>query len=155
MLEKETLIGNYTEKRTIKTDAGSALQYLSGMQCSTSSGKNNPGTLRLMPLGPGRHTQKSQSSRPGNSCPSWKTGTQTADHSSRPISKSLQTAGRNQGCPCGSGPRARLVKKKDELGIKGPFKGHYRVEVKRAMVTAVHESITQGLTQKQACEILG
>src|SRR5208283_403509 len=141
MLKKETLIGNYTEKRTIKTDAGPALQYLSGMQCSTSTDENNPGTLRLMPLGPGRHTQKSQSSRPGNSCPSWKTGTQTADHSRRSISKSLQTAGRNQGCPCGSGSRACFVKKKDELGLKGPIKGHYKIEVKRAMVKAVNESI--------------
>src|SRR5208283_3389873 len=114
LFEKETLIGNYTEKRTIKTDAGPALQYLSGMQCSTSSGKNNPGTLRLKSLGPGHHTQESQSSIPGIPRPTWKTGAQKADHSRGSISKSLQTARRDQGCPCGSGPRARLAKKKDE-----------------------------------------
>jgi len=53
------------------------------------------------------------------------------------------------------GARARLVKKKDELALKGPLNGHFKQEVKQAVVTIINNAVAQGLTQKQACGIFG
>ena len=125
------------------------------MQQSASSGKNHPGPIRSKPLGPARHTQKSQGRIPGNPCPSRQTRAQTTNRHRGSASKDLQRAGSGKGCPCCRRTRTSLVKKKDELGLKGPLKGHFSVQVKKAMVTAVHESRARGLTQKEACEALG
>lgn len=53
------------------------------------------------------------------------------------------------------GARARLIKKKDELALKGPLTGHFKPEVKQAVITAINNAIAQDLTQKQSCEIFG
>lgn len=51
--------------------------------------------------------------------------------------------------------RAILVKKKDELALKGPLRGHFKQEVKQAVVNIINDAITCSLTQKRACEIFG
>ena len=53
------------------------------------------------------------------------------------------------------GARAILVKKKDELALKGPLNGHFKLGVKQAVVTIINNAVAQGLTQKQACGIFG
>jgi len=155
--QKEATIGTYYEsklkERTFKTHPGAALQHIPGMQRTRRSGKDGPGTLRLKALGPDWHTQEGQSSGYGSPCQSGETGTKTTGYPRRAVSKSLQRAKRNQRRACSRRARAVLVKKKDELGLKGPLKGHFKLEVKRAVVNVIHHAVTQGLTQKQACEI--
>ena len=51
--------------------------------------------------------------------------------------------------------RAILVKKKDELNLKGPLIGHFKLEVKQAVVNIINDAATGGLTQKRSCEIFG
>ncbi|MBL7132070.1 MAG: transposase, partial [Candidatus Omnitrophica bacterium] len=81
--------------------------------------------------------------------------TKTATHIHGTVSKNLQRAQRNQRRSCSRGARAVLVKKKDELGLKGPLKGHFKQELKRAVVAVINNAVTGGLTQKRACEIFG
>ena len=119
------------------------------------SSKTNPGTLRAKALGFSCHTEKGQISGYGSPCQSQETGQKTADHTRRTISKSRERALRNQGRTCGCWARAILVKKKDELALKGPLNGHFKQEVKQAVVTVINNSVAQGLTQKQSCEIFG
>ncbi len=51
--------------------------------------------------------------------------------------------------------RVILVKKKDELNLKGPLIGHFKLEVKQAVVNIINDAVTGGLTQKRSCEIFG
>ena len=118
-------------------------------------GKDHPGSLRLKPLGPRRHTQESQTRGSGNSLSSREARPQTTDCLRRSTPKGLQRVRSRKGRPCRRRARAGLVKKKNELGLKGPLKGHHRVEVKKTMVAAINESIAQGLTQKEACRTIG
>jgi len=106
-------------------------------------------------MGPGCHTKEGQGGSYGSPCQSQKTGQKTADHTSRTVSKSFKRALGNQRRARGCWARAILVKKKDELGLKGPLIGHFKQEVKQAVVNIINNSIAQGLTQKQSCGIFG
>jgi len=123
------------------------------MQRARRSGEANIGTLRLKAMGPGCHTQESQSCGHGRPCPSRQTRTKATSYPRRTVSKSIQRAKRNQRRPCGRWARTVLVKKKDELGLKGPLDGHYKQEVRRTVVTVINDAINQGLSQKRACGI--
>ena len=68
----------------------------------------------------------------GSPCPSRETGTQTAGYCRRTVLKSVQRTRRNQRRACCRGARTVLVKKKNELGLKGPLNGHFKLEDKRA-----------------------
>lgn len=125
------------------------------MQRSGRSGKDDPGTPRFKAMGYGCHTQKNQSRSHGGHCQSKKTGTKAASHICRTISKSAKRTQRNQRCACSRGARAVLVKKKNELGLKGPLNGHFKQEVKKAVVNVINDAVTQGLSQKRACGIFG
>jgi len=125
------------------------------MQRAKGSGKNYPGTLWPAAVGPGCYTKKDQSSSHRSPCQSHKTRPKTSDYTRRTVSKSLERAQRNQRRACSRWARAILVKKKDELALKGPLNGHFKQEVKKAVVTIINNSITQGLTQKQSCGIFG
>ena len=106
-------------------------------------------------MGFGRHTQKSQGRGYGGSCSSQKTGPKTKGPAGGTVSKGLQRAQRDQRRACGRGSRALLVKKKDELGLKGPLNGHFKQEVKKAVVNIINKAVIQGLTQQCACEMFG
>jgi len=125
------------------------------MQRSECAGKNDSGALRAKTLGPGCHAQEDRGSGLGCSCSSRKTGSQAPCYTRRTVPASLQRARRNQRRARGRRARAVLVKKKDELGLKGPLSGHYKLEVKRTVVTVINESVAQGLTQKRSCGIFG
>ena len=155
--QKEVTIGTYNKpkERTAKTYTRTTLQHLPGMQRPGRSGKNYPGALRLKAMGSGCYTQESQGSKLRGPGQSQKTGQETTGHPSRTAPKSAQRTRRNQRCACHRRSRAVLVKKKNELGLKGPLNGHYKPEVKKAVVNVINESISQGLTQKQACRIFG
>jgi len=101
------------------------------------------------------YTKKGQISCNGSPCQSQKTGQKAADYTRRTISKSIQRTQRNQRRSCGCRARAIIVKKKDELNLKGPLIGHFKLKVKKAVVTIINNAISQGLTQKQSCEIFG
>jgi len=149
-------IGTYEYKeRTLKTYTGTTLQRLPGMQRARRSDKANPGTLRLKALGSGCHTKEDQSRKPGSPCQSRKKRPKTPDYTRRTVSKSYERTLRNQRRALCRGARAILVKKKDELNLKGPLTGHFKLEVKKAVVTVINNSIAQGLTQKRSCEIFG
>lgn len=154
---KEVTIGtnNKPKERTSKTYGRTTLQYLPGMQCARGSGKGNPGALRAKALGPGCHTQEGQSGKPGGPGQSKETWPQAAGYPSRTVSKSAQRTPGDQRCPCNRRARAVLVKKKNELGLKGSLKGHFKKEIKETVVNVIKESINKGLSQKQACEVFG
>jgi putative transposase len=152
-------IGNYYEhklkERTHKTDPGTALRDISGMQRAGRAGQDHSGTTRPQTLGHGRHTQKDQIS--GHRCSGQpeKTGQKTASRISRAIPTGIQRAQRDQrrsGC---RRARAVLAKKKDELKLKGPLTGHFKKEVKVSVVNIIKEAISNGFTQKRACETFG
>ena len=111
--------------------------------------------LRAQSMGSHCYTQEDQNSSYGSPIPSRKTRAKTTFNSRRTISKSIQRARPNQRRACGRRARAVLVKKKDELGLKGPLSDHFKIEVKRAVITIINDAVIQGLTQKQACRILG
>ena len=149
-------IGTYEYKeRTLKTYAGTALQHLPGMQRARRSDKANPGTLRLKAMGSSYHTKESQSGGYRIPCQSGKKGPKIPGYTRRTVSKSFERTLRNQRRALCRGARAILVKKKDELGLKGPLIGHFKQEVKQAVVTIINNSVAQGLTQKRSCEIFG
>ncbi|MGE3063601.1 MAG: hypothetical protein AB7T10_08220 [bacterium] len=52
------------------------------------------------------------------------------------------------------GHKLSLLKKKSGLNLKGHLKGHFSNEVKQKVVTAIKESIDNGLTQKESCSII-
>ena len=89
------------------------------------------------------------------SCSFRETRPKATGYSRRTVSKNIQRTRRNQRRACCRRARAVLVKKKDELELKGPLKGHFEQEVKRAVVNVINEVVTQGLTQKRACQIFG
>ena len=125
------------------------------MQRARRSGKTDPGALRDQAMGPGCYTKEGQGSSHGSSCQSRETRTKTTNYSRRTVSKSFQRARRNQRRACGRRARAVLVKKKNALGLKGPLSGHFKQEVKRAVVTVINNAVAQGLTQKRSCGIFG
>jgi len=49
--------------------------------------------------------------------------------------------------------RTGLVKKKDELGLKGRLTGHFKPEMRQAVVNVIKKSMTKGMTQEKACGI--
>jgi len=157
--QKEVTIGKYcepnTKERTRKTYPGTAFQYLLRMQRTGSPGKNNLGALWATPLGFSCHTQEGQGRKLRSPCSAQKTGPQATGHPHRATSKSIERARRNQRCLGNRGARAILVKKKNELGLKGPIIGHFKKEVKETVVTVIKESVDKGLTQKLACKIFG
>ena len=149
-------IGTYEYKeRTHKTYTGTTLQHLPGMQRAGRSNKANPGTLRTQAMGSGCYTKEGQVSSHGSSCQSRKKRPKTPGYTRRTVSKSIQRTRRNQRRALCRWARAILVKKKDELALKGPLNGHFKQEVKQAVVTVINNSVAQGLTQKQSCEIFG
>ncbi len=125
------------------------------MQRAGSSGENDLRALWATALGFSRHTQKGQGRKPGGPCQSEETGPQTASCPRRTASKGTKRTRRNQRRACNRRARAVLVKKKNELGLKGQLKGHFKKEIKETVVNIINESVSQGLTQKRACEILG
>jgi putative transposase len=125
------------------------------MQRAGRSDKANPGTLRAQAMGSGCYTKEGQTSGYGSPCKSRKKRPETPGYTRRTVSKSFQRARRNQRRALCRGARARLVKKKDELALKGPLNGHFKQEVKQAVVTIINNAVAQGLTQKQACGIFG
>jgi transposase InsO family protein len=154
---KEAIIGKYGKfkKRTLKTNPGASIQHLSGMQHARRSGKNDSRTARTKTLGLSRYQEENQSCRPGSLDQSKQARTQTTRYRRRTIPTSVQRTNRDQrrvGC---RRTRIILVKKKDELGLKGSLIGHFTQEVKRAVVTIINTAVSQGLTQKYACTLFG
>ncbi len=144
-----------SKKRSVKTHPGTTLRHLPGMQCSRSTGQIHSSQTRSQALGSGRHTQKSQVRSSGSTDQSRQAGTSQTNRGHRAVPESLQRTGQHQRRSICRGARAGLVKKKNELGLQGPLLGHFKKEVKLAVVNAIKESLAQGLTQKKACEIFG
>jgi len=126
-----------------------------GMQRARRTGQNDTGATRIKAMGSGRHTKKSQSGGHRSPGQSGKTRQTAANRVCRSVSESIQRAKRNQRCVISRWSRAGLVKKKDELGLKEPLKGHFKPETKKAVVNIIKESIAEGVSQKKSCEIFG
>ncbi len=73
----------------------------------------------------------------------------------RTISKNQPGTGTNKRRSGSGRTRTVLIKKKSELGLKGPLKGHFNKEIKESVVEAIQTAIKDGLTQKKACELIG
>jgi putative transposase len=156
--QPEDTIGNhyeYSEKRANKINARTDVQHLHGVQRPGSAGKNDSSTLLFKPLGPGRHTQKGQGCCSGSSLQARKTGQKAVCSAGRTAPEGIQGARRGKRRSGRRRTRALLAKKKSGLGLSGKLKGHFKKEVRTAVVESIKEGIAQGLTQKCACEIFG
>jgi len=125
------------------------------MQRSRISSKNDPTETWSRPMGHGSHTQKGQGSGSGSIVQAGKTRKKATCCSGRTIPKGHQTTRGNKRCSGCSGARAILAKKKNGLGLSGKLKGHFKREVRTAVVEAIKETMSQGLTQERACKIFG
>ena len=125
------------------------------MQHARRSGKNDSRTLRTKTLGLSRYQEENQSRCPGSLDQSQQARTQTTRYRRRTIPTSVQRTERNQRRAGRRRTRIILVKKKDELGLKGPLTGHFTQEVKRTVVNIINTAVSQGLTQKYACTLFG
>jgi len=125
------------------------------MQRSRRAGKNYTGAVRIKAVGSGRHTKKGQSGGHRSSGESGKTRQTSTNRVYGRTPESIQRAERNQGRAVSRWSRVGLVKKKDELGLKGPLKGHFKRKTREAVVNIIKESIAEGVSQKKSCEIFG
>lgn len=71
------------------------------------------------------------------------------------ITSGISGTGSNKRCSGYCRIRVILVKKKDELGLKGSLAGYYPIEIKKQVVSVIQEAISFGLTQAEACFIFG
>jgi putative transposase len=143
------------KKRPIKTHSRTALRNLSGMQCSGSAGQSHTRQTRPETLGSDCHSQKNQSCSSGIPSSPRKTRQTTANRGCRAVPEDIPRTQRHQRRALCRWARTGLVKKKDELGLKGPLVGHFKPVTKQAVVTIIKEAITYGVSQKRACEIFG
>ena len=125
------------------------------MQCSRRTGKRDTCAPQSQALGPGCHPQKGQGCKLRSSCYTRKAWPKTAKRVSGAVPEGIQRADRNQGRSGCRGARALLIKKKDKLGLKGPLRGHFKPEIRKAVVEITKETISRGISQKRACEIFG
>ena len=116
------------------------------MQRARRAGQNDTGAARIKALGLGHHTQKGQSSGHRNPGQSGKTRQTAANRVCRAISESMQRTQRNQRCVISRGARAGLVKKKDQIGLKGPLRGHFKPETRETVANIIKESIAEGIS---------
>lgn len=125
------------------------------MQRPWRTGQNHTGTTRIKAVGSGHHTKKGQSSGHRSPIQSGKTRQKATNCVRGRSPKSIQRAKRYQRRVSSRRPRAILVKKKDQLGLKGQLTGHFKRETRGAVSNIIKESIAKGLSQKQACETFG
>ena len=155
--DKETRDGYYQPSQwTDKTHPGRAVPDIPGMQCSGNTNKACIAAPWIKTLGSLGVTEEGAGSTPLCFCresPREEEKQWCSVLEGTP--SSLAGAGGCQGGPGGSGPRISLVKKKSELGLKGPLKGHFKKEIREAVVKAIKEAMDQGLTQAKACNTVG
>lgn len=143
------------KKRPVKTHTRTALRNLSGMQCSRSAGQSHTRQTRPETLGSDYHSKKNQSCGSGIPGAPRETRQTTANRGCRAIPEDIPETQQHKRCSLCRWARTGIIKKKDELGLKGPLIGHFKPETKQAVVTIVKEAISHGVSQKRACEISG
>lgn len=156
MTQKETIIGTYNKRkeRTLKANPGAVIQHLSGMHRAGRTGKIDSGTARVKTLGHGCDPQESPCGR-HRSPRKRQTRQKKARGGCRAVPAGIERTGRSQGRTGGSWARTVLAKKKSELNLEGPLKGHFKKEVKEQVVNIIKEAVNSGLTQNQACLTFG
>jgi len=125
------------------------------MQCCQCPSQTNTRTISLKTLASGRYQKKGQGSISGSSVEQGQKKRQKTICNTRTISNSLQGTGTDKRRPLCSRARTILVKKKGELGLKGPLKGHFSKEIKKTVVDAIQTAIANGLDQNKACKLMG
>lgn len=155
--DKETRNGYYQPTQwTDKAHPGRAVPDIPGMQCSGNTNKTCIAAPRTESLGPISVTEEGAGGAPLYFCRESPREEEEQRRSSLEGAPSgFARAGGCQGCSGSCGPRVSLVKKKSELGLKGPLKGHFKKEVRETVVKAIKEAIEQGLTQTKACNTFG
>ncbi len=156
-MPKENKDGQYQPtQRTSKAYPGRAIPDIRRMQCTRDPGKACIAAPWGKALGIISITEKGTGSTSRGFCSSSREQKE-ADGlgTTEPVPERSIPTGRDQGCLSSSGARAGLIKKKSELGLKGRLHGHYKKEVREAMVKAIDEAVEQGMTQKQACNTVG
>jgi len=157
MAPKETTIGNYYDdkKRTIKTEPGTIVQHLSGMQRTRSAGKGNSEPIQPQPLGISGNPQKGTPRGHGSDCQQGQAGSTGTGSTRISIPTDRKRTQGDQRRARRRRTRAFLAKKKSELGLKGRLTGHFNAEVRNAVVKTIQDTIDQGISQHEACTTFG
>ena len=153
-MPKEDKDGHYQPtQRTNKAYPGRTIPDIPGVQCSGISGKAYSGAPRVKAMGTINSAQEGE--RSTSLCLYWEApGQEESRCAFKPIPERFKGTGSGQGSFGCSRARTSLAKKKSELGLKGPLNGHFKKEIREAVVKAIKEAMAQGLTQSEACKIL-
>jgi len=153
--QEVTIIGKFSrENQKNKINLRRDVQHLSGVQCCQCPGQADTRTISYKVLAIGRDQKNSQRIFSGSPVEQEKKKRTKTICDSRSISISLPGTGADEGRPLCCRTRISLVKKKSELGLKGPLKGHFSKEIKKSVVEAIQAAITNGLKQNQACALM-
>ncbi len=149
-------IGKYIyEKRTIKINTGTNVQYLPGMLGRRRSCKSDYSTARNESVGPGCHPQESPGGISGSIVAQRNQRAQKIHRTVGGLPKTVKrTSGHKRRTVCRRA-RVLIAKKKSELGLKGPLVGHFAREIKTTVITAINDAMKSGMTQKHSCTIFG
>lgn len=117
--------------------------------------KSNSSTARNEPVGLGCYTQESPRGGAGSTLSHGNPRTQEIHRTVGGFPKTFKrTSGHERRTVCRRA-RVLLVKKKSELGLKGPLVGHFTKEIKIAVLNAICDAMKSGMTQKHSCNIFG
>jgi len=143
--------GNTKEESQVNT--GTVVCNIPGMLDTRSTCKSNTRTEWSEAMGFCSHTQEGQRGSIGISCQSKEERQEEVCCFNRRDESVNERTKRDQGCTGYSRLRTVLVKKKDELGLKGPLLGHFPRKTQQEVIAVIKETIVLGLTQKEACRI--
>ena len=138
-----------------EVNSGRIVCNIPGMFSSECSSKINSVQIPNETMGISCNPETDKRICSGNSGESNTSGKKEICGSSGRITKSISGTGCNQRCSNYCSARVLLVKKKNDLGLKGVLIGHYPIEIKKQVVTVIQEAISFGMTQTKACNIFG
>lgn len=121
---------------------------------STSTNKGDIRETQSQTMGIGSYPKTDQRISNRSSGKTQQERKKTKNGSCRRITEESEGTTGSKGCPDDHRIRTDLVKKKSELGVEGKITGHFPEEKKEAIVSMVIEAMSEGITQKETCDII-